>query len=123
MAQDHYKILEVAATATEEEITRAYRAKLRTWHPDAWPDHRKAYAQEHFKKITWAYQVLSNREKRAAFDKERAPEKLLAPDAVQPFVCPECGVLTPQEKVRRLKGKKYCDICFWKLVYAQRDQG
>ena len=121
MMQDHYKILEISADASEEEITKAYRRKLRTWHPDLWPQHRKAYATAHFKKIILAYEVLSHPEQRAAFDREHAA-RMPAPVRLEPFICPKCGGVTAVDKARRLEGKQYCDLCFWKLVYERRDQ-
>jgi len=45
-----------------------------------------------------------------------------APVRQEPFICPKCGGVTPADKVRRLEGKQYCDLCFWKLVYERRDQ-
>lgn len=61
--KDYYKILGVPRTASEEEIKRAYRKLAHKYHPDKGGDAEK------FKEITEAYQVLSNKEKRAQYDR------------------------------------------------------
>lgn len=58
---DPYRILEVSSTASDEEIKRAYRALSRKYHPDANvnnPDKKKA--EEKFKEIQQAYQMIMN---------------------------------------------------------------
>jgi curved DNA-binding protein len=65
--KDYYAILGVPRTATQEEIRNAYRKLARQWHPDVNPDRRKE-AEEKFKEINEAYQVLSDPEKRRRYD-------------------------------------------------------
>ncbi|MER3404852.1 MAG: hypothetical protein C4289_06535, partial [Chloroflexota bacterium] len=65
--KDYYAILGVPRTATPEEIRTAYRKLARQWHPDVNPDRRKE-AEEKFKEINEAYQVLSDPEKRRRYD-------------------------------------------------------
>lgn len=65
MAKDFYKILGVSRTADEKEIKRAYRKMARQYHPDA---NKGKDAEQRFKEINEAYQVLSDSEKRALYD-------------------------------------------------------
>ena len=64
---DYYKILGVPRGASEAEIRKAYRSLARQNHPDVNPDNREAEAQ--FKLINEAYQVLSDPDSRAKYDR------------------------------------------------------
>ncbi|GIV23548.1 MAG: J domain-containing protein [Bacteroidia bacterium] len=64
--KDYYAILGVARNATQEEIKKAYRRLARKYHPDANPGDKAA--EEKFKEIQEAYEVLSNPETRAKYD-------------------------------------------------------
>lgn len=64
--KDYYKILGVARNASEEEIKRAYRKLAMKYHPDRNPDDKGA--EEKFKEINEAHQVLSDPQKRARYD-------------------------------------------------------
>jgi curved DNA-binding protein len=67
--QDYYEILGVSKGATEKEIKTAYRKLARKWHPDLHTEKDKAGAEEKFKRINEAYEVLSDAEKRAKYDR------------------------------------------------------
>ena len=64
--KDYYKILGVDRKASEDEIKRAYRKLALKYHPDRNPGNKQA--EEQFKEINEAYQVLSEPQKRARFD-------------------------------------------------------
>lgn len=64
--RDYYDILGVSRSASEEEIKKAYRRLARQYHPDV---NKAADAEARFKEINEAYEVLSDREKRAMYDR------------------------------------------------------
>src|SRR5215208_5473508 len=64
---DFYSVLGVERTAADEEIKKAYRKLAMTYHPDRNGGSKEA--EERFKEITEAYDVLRDPQKRAAFDR------------------------------------------------------
>lgn len=63
--KDYYKILGVARNADEESIKQSYRRLARKYHPDV---SKEPNAEEQFKNVQEAYEVLKDKEKRAAYD-------------------------------------------------------
>jgi molecular chaperone DnaJ len=67
MAADFYEVLGVARDASQDEIKRAFRRLARDTHPDANPN--DAEAEHRFREIAQAYEVLSDPQRRAAYDR------------------------------------------------------
>jgi len=66
MARDYYEILGVGRDADKEEIKRAYRRLARKYHPDV---NKEPGSEETFKEINRAYEVLSETEMKARYDR------------------------------------------------------
>jgi molecular chaperone DnaJ len=67
--KDYYEVLGVSKTASPKEITSAYRKLARQLHPDANPD--DPVAEDRFKEVSAAYEVVGDPEKRAEYDEAR----------------------------------------------------
>lgn len=67
MAKDFYQVLGVPRDAADKDIRAAYRKLARKYHPDVNPNDRAA--EERFKEVTSAYEVLSDADKRRKYDK------------------------------------------------------
>lgn len=70
LEKDFYNILGVSDDASDQDIAKAYRRLARQWHPDANPDN-KSEAEERFKEISAAYNVIGDKAKRAEYDQLR----------------------------------------------------
>ena len=71
--KNYYEELEVSRNASDEVISRAYKVLAKKYHPDTTTEN-KQIAEERFKRISEAYEVLSNEQKRAEYDKTLQPE-------------------------------------------------
>ena len=65
LSKDFYKVLGVSKDASDQEITKAYRKLARQYHPDL---NKTKEAEEKFKDISEAYDVLSNKDSRQKYD-------------------------------------------------------
>jgi curved DNA-binding protein len=98
MAESLYDIIGVAKTATSDQIRKAYRKLARKHHPDVNPGDKRA--EERFKKVSAAYDVLSDDKKRAAYD-EFGDESLAGgfdPDKARAYAA---------EQQRRARARSY----------------
>ena len=66
MIDDPYKVLGVSPDASDEDIKRAYRKLAKKYHPDLNPGDTEA--EQKFKEVNEAYEVLSDKDKRARYD-------------------------------------------------------
>jgi molecular chaperone DnaJ len=64
--RDYYEVLEITRAASEADIKKAYRKLARKYHPDV---NKDAGAEDKFKEVNEAYEVLSNADRRAAYDR------------------------------------------------------
>lgn len=69
LTKDYYAVLGVPETASQQEITKAYRKLARQLHPDANPGDKQA--EERFKEVAGAYDVIGDPAKRAEYDETR----------------------------------------------------
>jgi DnaJ-class molecular chaperone len=99
--QDYYETLGVPRNAAAEDIKRAYRKLALKWHPDRHKAETRKNAEEKFKRISEAYEVLSDPEKRKKYDQFGEHWK-----QGQEFTPPPGGArrVTPEEFARMFGG-------------------
>ena len=68
--KNYYDELEVSKNASQEVITKAYKVLAKKYHPDMVEESHKQEAEEKFKKISEAYETLSNKTSRDSYDEE-----------------------------------------------------
>ncbi|HKG16115.1 MAG TPA: molecular chaperone DnaJ [Solirubrobacteraceae bacterium] len=79
---DYYKALGVSKNASQDEIKKAYRKLARQYHPDRNPDNKRA--EERFKEISQAYDVLGDPDKRKQYDRGTGPFATGGPGGFDP---------------------------------------
>ena len=77
-AKNLYDVLGVPKNASQEEIKKAYRRLARQWHPDKNPGDKEA--EERFKEVQAAYDIVGNPEKRKRYDAFGSPDGRLGPE-------------------------------------------
>jgi DnaJ-class molecular chaperone len=98
MTESLYDLLGVAKTVSADELRKAYRKLARKHHPDVNPGDKRA--EERFKKISAAYDVLSDEKKRAAYDE-------FGDDALSGSFDPDKARAYKAEQERRARARTY----------------
>ena len=88
---DYYSVLGVLSDATDKDITRAYRKLAKQHHPDANPGN--SAAEDRFKEISTANDVLSDRAKRSEYDEVR---RMVGVGIVEAIAAERADVLAEQ---------------------------
>lgn len=73
--KNYYELLEVSQNASSEVIEKAYKTLVKKYHPDLQPDNNKKNAEQKIKDINEAYEILSDKNKKAEYDRKLAITK------------------------------------------------
>lgn len=131
--RDYYEILEIPPEASQEGIDRAYRVLALRYHPDRYPldSRRQAWAEERFKELQEAHEVLRDPLKRRAYDEDWEEDESFASGSKRPEAEPAesstDGSHPPregaEEHLHRAQGHyaKGCRGGFWWILSGARD--
>ncbi len=106
--KNYYEILQVNEKASKEIIDKVYRTLAKMYHPDANPEEKKKWAEEKFKEINEAYEILSDKDKRAKYDEQLEMERN--------------KVNNDTENVRNMYKKLYEENMYLKRQLQQKSQ-
>ncbi len=117
---NYYEILGLDINATDEEIKKAYRMLAKKYHPDV---SNESDCEEKFKLINEAYQTLSNKEKRSAYDYslhnsfDNAHKETYDNTFFYGKICPSCMKINPLHN----KTCPSCGFNFYEKVEEEKD--
>jgi curved DNA-binding protein len=112
--QDYYRVLGVARSASADDIKKAYRRLALEWHPDRHAAENRDAAEAKFRRISEAYEVLSDQEKRKRYDELGASWQ-----QGQDFRPPPGGARMSREKFeRRFGGSGFSE--FFETVFGEQ---
>ena len=107
---DHYQTLQVEPEASVEDIKQAFRKLAKQYHPDKNPG-RETSSEQMFRRITTAYQVLSDEQRRVRYDLTRQRPRAEFPNSYL-------------ERLRRTQAdQKQCELMFQELLNRNLDEG
>jgi len=107
---DHYQTLQVEPEASVEDIKQAFRKLAKQYHPDKNPG-REASSEQMFRRITTAYQVLSDEQRRVRYDLTRERPRTEFPNSYL-------------ERLRRTQAdQKKCELMFQELLNRNLEEG
>src|SRR5258708_36172064 len=113
--KDYYSIMGVPRTASDEDIKKAYRRLAREHHPDLHPEGEKELHTRRMQEINEAYTVLSDKDKRAKYDRygadwEAGPPPPRGYGGVEPGTAARRHLERPARHTPEGDGR-LCDVC------------